>query len=131
MFDTLIRGATVVTPTETQPYDVAIHKGKIAALLEPGTPTEATKIIDAHGKYLLPGAIDIHFHVRAPAYPERGTVASETRAAAAGGVTTVFEMPISKPCCATPEIVRRRRELFAREAHVNFRPLRCAWNTPR
>ena len=120
MFDSLIRGATVVTPSGTRPYDVALREGKIAALLEPGTPAEATKTIDAHGKHLLPGAIDIHFHVRAPAYPERGTVSSETRAAAAGGVTTVFEMPISKPCCATPEIVRRRRELFAREAYINF-----------
>lgn len=120
MFDTLIRGATVVTPTATQPFDVALKGGRIVALLEPGTPAEAEKTIWAEGQHLLPGAIDIHFHVRAPAYPERGTVASETRAAAAGGVTTIFEMPISKPCCATPEIVRSRRELFSREAYVNF-----------
>lgn len=120
MFDTLIQGATVVTPTATRPFDVALQEGKIVALLEPGTPAKAEKTIQAEGQHLLPGAIDIHFHVRAPAYPERGTVASETRAAAAGGVTTIFEMPISKPCCATPEIVRSRRELFAREAYVNF-----------
>ncbi len=120
MFDSVIRGAVVVTPSGTRPYDVALHEGKIAALLEPGTPAEAARTIDAHGKHLLPGAIDIHFHVRAPAYPERGTVSSETRAAAAGGVTTVFEMPISKPCCATPEVVRERRALFASEAYVNF-----------
>lgn len=120
MFDTLIRGATVVTPTATRAYDVGLEGGKIAALLEPGAPAEASQTLEAHGLHLLPGAIDIHFHVRAPAYPERGTVASETRAAAAGGVTTVFEMPISKPCCATPEVVRSRRALFAREAYVNF-----------
>lgn len=120
MYDLLISGATVVTPTGTQALEVALKGGKIAALLLPGTPADAVETLDARGKHLLPGAIDIHFHVRAPAYPERGTVASETRAAAAGGVTTVFEMPISKPCCATPEIVRSRRDLFAREAYVNF-----------
>ncbi len=120
MFDTLIRGAVVVTPAVTRPFDVALQGGRVVALLEPGTPAEAEKTIHAEGKHLLPGAIDIHFHVRAPAHPKRGTVASETRAAAAGGVTTIFEMPISKPCCATPEIVRSRRDLFASEAYVNF-----------
>lgn len=119
-FDTLIRGGTVVTPAGTYPLDLGLRGGRIAALLEPGTPADAREVLDATGQHVLPGAIDIHFHVRAPAYPERGTVESETRAAAAGGVTTIFEMPISKPCCATPEIVRRRRELFARGAYVNF-----------
>jgi dihydroorotase (multifunctional complex type) len=111
MFDTLIRGATVVTPDGTR---------RIAALLEPGTNADAAEIVEASGKHVLPGAIDIHFHVRAPAHPARGTWTSETRAAAAGGVTTVFEMPISKPCCATPEIFISRREQGKREAVVNF-----------
>ena len=120
MFDTLIRNGTVVTPTGVERLEVALNDGRIAALLAPGTAAEAREVIEAEGLHLLPGAIDIHFHVRAPAYPERGTVTSETRAAAAGGVTTVFEMPISKPCCATPEVFRRRRELFASEAVVDF-----------
>lgn len=120
MFDTVIRGGTVVTPDGIAPLDIGIADGKIAALLTPGEKAEGKETLEAQGKHVLPGAIDIHFHVRAPAYPERGTVASETRAAAAGGVTTIFEMPISKPCCATPEIVRQRREHFAKEAYVNF-----------
>jgi allantoinase len=120
LFDTLISGGTVVTETGVKQLELGIHDGKIAALLRPGTHAEAKESIDATGKHILPGAIDIHFHVRAPAYPERGTVASETRAAAAGGVTTLFEMPISKPCCATPEIFRQRREHFSQSAYVNF-----------
>ncbi len=120
MFDLLIRGATVITPEGQQRLDVAVQGDKIAALLAPNTPTEAMEVVNATGKQLLPGAIDIHFHVRAPAYPARGTWESETRAAAAGGVTTVFEMPISKPCCATPEIFVNRREQGKREAVVNF-----------
>jgi allantoinase len=120
MFDTLIRGAIVVTPHATKRLDVALENGKIAALLEPNSSAEAKEMIDAIGLHLLPGAIDIHFHVRAPAYPARGTWESETRAAAAGGVTTVFEMPISKPCCATPDILTSRRIQAEREAIVNF-----------
>ena len=68
----------------------------------------------------MPGAIDIHWHCRAPAYPERGDFATETRAAAAGGVTTVFEMPISKPGCATSKVLRDRRDLALRDSYVNF-----------
>ncbi len=120
MFETLIRGGTVMTPKGTRPLDVALENGKIVELLEPGGNTEAREMIDATGKHVLPGAIDIHFHVRAPAHPQRGTWESETRAAAAGGVTTVFEMPISKPCCATPAILNSRREQAEREAVVNF-----------
>lgn len=120
MFDLLIRGAIVVTPEGQRRLEVAVQDGKIAALLAPGSPAVARETLEVSGKHLLPGAIDIHFHVRAPAYPERGTWESETRAAAAGGVTTVFEMPISKPCCATPEIFVSRREQGKREAVVNF-----------
>ena len=118
-FDTIIRNADVLTPDGLVAVDVALAGGQIAALLLRGEG-HAPAIIDATGHYLLPGAIDIHFHIRAPAYPERGTVESETRAAAAGGVTTLFEMPISKPCCNTAEQVEMRRAHFAEHAFINF-----------
>ena len=120
MYDVLIRSGTVVTADGRQRADVAVQDGRIARLLEPGSAAAAVETIDATDLHVLPGAVDIHFHVRAPAYPERGTVTSETRAAAAGGVTTIFEMPISKPCCATPKVLRDRRELFSSEAVVDF-----------
>jgi allantoinase len=119
-FDTLITNGRVVTETSIQPLTVALSDGKIVALFAPGTVAEAREIIDAKGSLILPGAIDIHFHCRAPAYPDRGDFATETRAAAAGGVTTIFEMPISKPCCATVDIFRQRRALGERDAYVNF-----------
>jgi dihydroorotase (multifunctional complex type) len=119
-FDLLVRGGTVVLADRTAQLDVGVRGGRIAALLPPGAPASGTRVVAAEGLHVLPGAIDIHFHVRAPAYPQRGTVESETRAAAAGGVTTVFEMPISKPCCGTPDVFRARREHFAARAHVNF-----------
>lgn len=119
-FDTLIVQGDVVTEHGIRQLDVALQNGSIAALLPRGSSIDAHHVIDASGKLVLPGAIDIHFHCRAPAYPARGDFATETRAAAAGGVTTVFEMPISKPCCATSEILRSRRELAEQNAYVNF-----------
>lgn len=118
--DRILRGGTLVLPDGEAPADLAIRDGRIAALLSPGSQIDAREEIDVTGKHVLPGAIDIHFHVRAPAYPARGTVESETRAAAAGGVTTIMEMPISKPCCATPQVFRDRRQHFAEQAHVHF-----------
>jgi dihydropyrimidinase/allantoinase len=118
-FETIIRHAEVLTPDGLVSRDVAIADGKIAALLAPGLGS-SRQTIDATGKHVLPGAIDIHFHIRAPAFPDRGTVESETRAAAAGGITTLFEMPISKPCCNTAERVEHRRAHFAKHAFIDF-----------
>lgn len=118
--DTLIRNAQVVLESGIARLDVGIEGGRIAALLQGGGAVNARETIDADGKLLLPGAIDIHFHCRAPAWPQRGDFSTETRAAAAGGVTTIFEMPVSKPCCATAEIFRRRRALADADAWVNF-----------
>ncbi len=118
-YDLLLRGGEVLLETGLARRDVAVAGGTIAALLEPGTGS-AAHTIDIGGRHVLPGVIDVHFHVRAPSYPERGTVLSETRAAAAGGVTTIFEMPISKPCCNSAAILEERRRHFASEAVVNF-----------
>jgi len=120
MSELVIRNAQVFTQGQLSAFDVLIEEGRVVELVPQGAAVRARSELDAAGLWLLPGAIDIHFHVRAPGHPERGTVATETRAAAAGGVTTLFEMPISKPCCSTPEVFRARRELFARDARVHF-----------
>lgn len=118
--DLLIGGGEVLLPDGVHRVDLGIAGGQVAGIYAPGTAPKAAETIDAAGRTALPGLVDIHFHVRAPAYPERGTVQSETRAAAAGGVTTLFEMPISKPCCSTPEELERRRAHFAENAVVDF-----------
>ena len=118
---TLVTGGQVLLPDGLARVDLGVGAdGTVAGVYTPGTAPDAAQVIDATGLWVLPGIVDIHFHVRAPAYPERGTVQSETRAAAAGGVTTLFEMPISKPCCASPEELVRRREHFAENAVIDF-----------
>ena len=118
--DTLIIGGDVVTEEGVRRANLAIDGGKIATVLPPSEQPSAKLVIDASGRHILPGLVDVHFHIRAPAYPERATVASETRAAAAGGVTTLFEMPITKPCCSTADLVRMRQAHFESEAYVDF-----------
>lgn len=120
MLDTVIAGGELVLPEGVLRADLGLKDGRIAAIFAPGSAPEAAQRVDATGLTVIPGAIDIHFHVRAPAYPERGTVESETRAAAAGGVTTIFEMPISKPCCASIEVLEARKAHFSEHAVVDF-----------
>jgi allantoinase len=119
-YDTVIIGGTIVTEQGVFAADIALAEGRIAALAEPGTlHGSAETEVNANGLLVLPGAIDIHFHCRTPGYDERGDFHTETRAAAAGGVTTVFEMPISTPGCATPETFRNRRSFIERQAIID------------
>jgi dihydroorotase (multifunctional complex type) len=118
--DLAITGGVIVTPDGLLRATLLVAGGKIAGIAAVDDSVDAEQTIDASGQHILPGLIDIHCHIRAPAYPQRGTVASETRACAAGGITTVFEMPITNPCCNTPEQVVLRRDHFAASAHVDF-----------
>ena len=120
LHDVTILNGTVVTETRTEVLDLAIDAGIISEIGRAGTVGAAREEIDATDLYVLPGAVDAHFHCRAPSHPERGTFGSETAAAAAGGVTTVLEMPVSDPPCSTPAVLRSRRALGERECHVDF-----------
>src|SRR5580693_3866005 len=93
----LIQNGTVLDPSRVfeRRADVLIRDGKIAAVgLNLGG---ADKTIDAAGKYVAPGLIDIHVHFREPGDEEEETVASGSAAAVAGGFTTVCCMPNTKP----------------------------------
>ncbi len=120
MLDLRILNGTVVSDGTARPLDLGIEGGQISEIEEPGALGRAAHEIDATGLYVMPGAVDVHFHCRAPGRTERGDFASETAAAAAGGVTTIFEMPIADPACSTPEVFRSRRALAESQAHVNF-----------
>ena len=119
-FELVLAGGTAVTPEGVRPASLGIRDGRIAAIVEPDHTVEAPTVLDVSGHHVLPGAIDIHCHIRSPAYPERGSVESETSACASGGITTVFEMPITDPCCNSPERVLLRRDHFAARALIDF-----------
>lgn len=117
--DLAITGGTLVLPDGQRRGTLVIRDGVIAGIATPGEAV-AGEVLDATGHHVLPGVIDIHCHIRAPAYPLRGSVEGETSACAAGGITTVFEMPITDPCCNTPGQVFLRRDHFAGRAAVDF-----------
>lgn len=120
MLDIAIKGGTVLNEDTVLPADVGIEGDQIVMVAAPGSLPPARRELDAEGMLVLPGAIDIHFHVRAPGHPERGTFETETQAAAAGGVTTLLEMPISVPGCARRAILESRRALGEARSLINF-----------
>jgi len=95
-FDTIIRNGSVVTATDTYTADVAISNGKIAAIGNDLPVQNTAKIIDAAGKLIMPGGIDVHTHLD---MPFGGTTSADdfetgTRAAAFGGTTTLIDFAI-------------------------------------
>lgn len=120
--DLLIKNGTIVTATESFMADIAVKDGKIAAI---GThlPETATKIVDAKGKLVLPGAIDVHTHL---AMPFGGTVSADsyfsgTRAAACGGVTTVFDYPVQrKGNGGIMALINEKKAICEEEACIDY-----------
>ncbi|MFN2486827.1 MAG: dihydropyrimidinase [Acidimicrobiia bacterium] len=93
---TLITNGTVITHAGRQEADVLIEGEKVTALLAPGTANEGAEVIDAAGKYVVPGGLDVHTHME---LPFGGTFASDsfetgTRAAAWGGTTTIIDFAV-------------------------------------
>jgi allantoinase len=117
--DLAIVGGMTVSGGECAPLDVGIADGRIAVLAARGALPAARATVDARGYLVLPGIVDTHFHCRAPDHPEREDFDSGTAAAAAGGVTTLLEMPISTPACATPEVLAARMAQAATQARVD------------
>jgi dihydroorotase len=123
--DLLIRGGTVVTPDGTRTADVAVSGERIAAILEPGTGPEGergdgTRVIDATGKHVLPGAIDVHSHHREPGFTHKEDIVSATSAYAAGGVTTSFAMPNVSPPPNTVANLDAMLALYEQKALVDW-----------
>lgn len=99
--DLVIRHGTLVTEHAVFEADLAISAGQIAAVLAPGQPVRADDQIDARGLHVLPGLVDNHVHFNEPGRTHWEGFASGSRAAAAGGVTTVLDMPLN---CIPPTL---------------------------
>ncbi|RUU53208.1 amidohydrolase family protein, partial [Mesorhizobium sp. M2C.T.Ca.TU.002.02.1.1] len=103
MFDTLVRGGTVVNADGLSRGDIGIAAGKVAAIIAPDEAAEAGTVVDASGSFVLPGLVDAHVHLRDPGLTHKEDFSSGTHAAALGGVTTVLDMPTDEPWTATAE----------------------------
>ncbi len=119
--DFIIKNGTVITASDTYVADVAVKDGKVV-MIGLGLEAEGAKVYDASGKYVLPGAIDAHTHLQ---MPFGGTTSADsyeggTRAAACGGVTTVFDFVIQRKGQGLIEAVEGRRALCAPQACVDY-----------
>ncbi len=114
----LIRGGRVIDPATARDgiFDVLIRDGEIEAIELSLAVGEGITVVDASGLWVVPGLIDPHVHLRDPGFPEKETIASGLRAAAAGGFTVVAAMANTSPVNDTPEITRYMLER-AKAAH--------------
>lgn len=120
--DLLIKNGVVITESDMYKADVAVTDGKITAISENIDEALAKEVLDALGKYVLPGAIDVHTHL---AMPFGGTISSDdyyagTRAAACGGTTTVFDFVLQDFGETMVEAIKRRDALCAGKAAVDY-----------
>ena len=90
-------------------HDIYIVDGKIAALDKAPKGFKAEQTIDASGKTVIPGIVDLSARLREPGQEHKGTIASETRAAAASGVTTLCVPPDTNPIIDNPAVAGTRR----------------------
>lgn len=119
--DLLIKGGTIVTAKESFAADVAVKDGKIVEIGK-DLPVEAEKVVDAKGKLVIPGALDVHTHM---AMPFGGTVSADsylsgTRAAACGGVTTIFDYPVQHKGQTILGLCGEKNDVLEKEACVDY-----------
>jgi allantoinase len=118
MYDLVVRGGEVVSHDSRRRIDLAIRDGKVVGL---GTDlADGVSEIDARGLVVLPGLVDMHVHLREPGMTEKEDFHFGTQAAAAGGVTTVVDMPNTSPPVATAQIFQAKLDLVRPKAHVDF-----------
>ena len=124
-----IENATLVNEGQTFVASVFVADGKIAKIIRvgeggpstgSGTFAPSTQVIDARGKYLIPGIIDEHVHFREPGLTQKADIHTESRAAVAGGVTSFMDMPNTIPQTTTQELLQQKFDLAAEKSLANF-----------
>ena len=117
----LIKNVNIVNEGEILNGDVLIENGifkEIAEQISAKTPD--TRIIDAEGKYLLPGIIDDQVHFREPGLTHKATIETESRAAVAGGITSFIEQPNTVPQAVTIDLLEDKYEIASKTSYANY-----------
>ena len=117
----LIKNARIVNEGSVVEGDVLIEAGRIAKIDTSIGPKSANvNVIDAEGKYLIPGIIDDQVHFREPGLTHKGDLHSESRAAVAGGITSFMEQPNTKPAATTVEELEKKYQRAAQVSLANY-----------
>lgn len=119
---TLITGGTLVNEGQTFVGSIVIDGERIGQVLKGNNMPDASfdEVIDASGCFVLPGIIDDHVHFREPGLTDKADIDTESRAAAAGGVTTYFDMPNTLPQTTTLAALDEKFEMASGKSHVNY-----------
>ena len=128
---TLIKNGYLIDPASDREgkYDLLIEDDRIKLvdehISENGLTEEEITIIDASGKYIMPGFIDLHVHLREPGYEYKETIKTGSMAAAAGGFTTICPMPNTNPPIDSPERIMLIMDKAKEDSLVNILPVAC------
>ena len=120
MSDTWITGGLLISDGLKVEADILIKNGRIEQIAPSITPPQNAEQIDAAGQWILPGLIDDQVHFREPGLTHKACIATEARAAVAGGVTTFFEMPNVSPPTLDMMRLEEKREIARRESASNY-----------
>lgn len=119
---TLISNPTIVNEGEQFRGSIVVNDGRIVEILRGDElpRAECDAVIEATGLYLIPGVIDDHVHFREPGLTQKATIATESRAAAAGGVTSFMEMPNTVPQTTTLKALKEKYAIAAKDSLINY-----------
>jgi dihydroorotase len=117
---TLIKNARIVNENNTFLGDVLIENEIIIKISSEIKVTENVEVIDAQGQFLIPGFIDDQVHFREPGLTHKANIASESRAAVAGGITTFIEMPNTVPQATTQDLLEDKFIIAAHDSYANY-----------
>src|SRR6266498_2240169 len=118
--DLIVAGKRVVIPDGIAPAAIVIRDGTITAVADYGAAPDAARRVDVGDAAVLPGVVDTHVHVNEPGRTEWEGFETATRAAAAGGVTTILDMPLNSiPATTTVAALERKRESARGKTVVN------------
>ena len=120
MNKTLIKGATIVNENNVFKGDVLIEGQYIKQISEEIIVTDNVEVINAKGKYLIPGMIDDQVHFREPGLTHKANIATESKAAIAGGITSFIEMPNTVPQATTQELLEGKFEIASKTSYANY-----------
>lgn len=120
----LIKGGRILDPSQQldRVMDLLLVDGKVSQI-EESIDTDADRVVDACGMYVMPGLIDMHVHLREPGFEHKETIRTGGMAAARGGFTTICPMPNTKPATDNPERVSIVVQKAAEEAPVHVLPV--------
>jgi dihydroorotase len=117
---TLIKNANIVNEGKTFKGDVLISGEFIEKIASNIDVSEGVTVIDAEGKYLIPGMIDDQVHFREPGLTHKANIATESKAAVAGGITSFIEMPNTVPQATTQELLEDKFEIASKTSYANY-----------